>query len=344
MKSDPPKTVYLVEAELSGICFLDEILYWVAFQRLPIFWSDLEGSDCREGGMAGYEVDCAQYTLEEDECAMVGLSPDPRRSFDWSSDVKLDDDLQTIIAQSAQAAAEKQAQDHSELKNRNEAAKLHQELQNWRPKYRRAMELPMAEIFAALKRGRLSLTGKLLPDLDPEKALHDLAKNGLDVCDIPLEPLIPKEFWSQHEIFWELSAARNEVHHYCQLCCLTEDLMSVFPLQNLRAGEQVSVERFGSFFTRHSAGRQARRMSRRRRVGRPELYPWDRFHLELADLAKRDVLPSKKEAAIEYFQKWFAEETGQSPPSRAAIGAKLTPYYDRFVRNGRQKTTSEITV
>jgi hypothetical protein len=71
------------------------------------------------------------------------------------------------------------------------------------------------------------------------------------------------------------------------------------------------------------------------RRGRPP-YPWDGFHLELAGLLHRNALPEKKEAAIEYFRNWFDREHGIKA-SRSVIGEKLKPYYDRFIRESRQK-------
>jgi hypothetical protein len=82
----------------SDICFLDEVLYWVAFQRPPFFWPDLDGDDFRELGMSGYEVDCAVYRLSEEECQRIGIPQDPRMSFDWAFTVKPHDTLEAITA------------------------------------------------------------------------------------------------------------------------------------------------------------------------------------------------------------------------------------------------------
>ena len=70
--------------------------------------------------------------------------------------------------------------------------------------------------------------------------------------------------------------------------------------------------------------------------GRPS-YPWERFYLEVAALLHQNSLPQKKEAAIQYFQTWFWDEL-RVRPSRAAIGEKLTPYYEKFMRRDGQKT------
>ena len=104
MKPTTPETVYLAEWGLSEICFLDEVLYWVAFQRPPFSWVDLDGDDFRDYGMSGYEVDCADYKLSEDECKRTGLPQDPRMSFDWAFGVKPHDTLETITAQATRGA------------------------------------------------------------------------------------------------------------------------------------------------------------------------------------------------------------------------------------------------
>jgi hypothetical protein len=53
-------------------------------------------------------------------------------------------------------------------------------------------------------------------------------------------------------------------------------------------------------------------------------------------LIRRNQMPDKKEAAIEYFRAWFGRECGVQP-SRAAVGEKLKPYFDKIVRPSRQK-------
>ena len=73
------------------------------------------------------------------------------------------------------------------------------------------------------------------------------------------------------------------------------------------------------------------------RPGRPPKYPWGALHLEMASLIKEDKLPEKKEACVKYFQDWFRDTSGV-PPSRAAVGEKLKPYYDRFVKAPDRKS------
>jgi hypothetical protein len=364
VKATKRKTVYLTERDLSDICFLDEVLYWVAFQRLPFFWTDFDGV-----AMPDYEVEFALNRLAEDECERAGLPHDPRISFDWALRVKCDDSLETIIAEAeAQMVAQDDAMtdsfDNSAApreasgdplfgrsatsmpETHEEAVKLHNELKSWCPQYRKAIELPTAKVYVALKEGTLSAKGKLLPDLDPKKALNALAKEGRDLADAR-DVEIPREFWSLRKIFWEKSAARNEDQHYCQIYCQTEDVLSVFPLESLIQGVQVSgLERFGSLFVLNDPAlaitRPTTLRSRKGGTGRPAKYSWDVFHLEVASIVEQHKLPEKKEAAIEHFRKWFFDCFGKSP-SRTMIGDRLTPYYQRFVKNAGRKISSGIT-
>jgi hypothetical protein len=332
-----------MEADLSEICFLDEVLYWVAFQRAPFAWTDVDGDDFRDLGMAGYDVDCALHRLSEDECKRIGLPQDPRMSFDWAFAVKPHDTFETITAQATRAADKSDEDDTAPQKAHEEAARLSKELKTWYQRYQRAIELPAAKVYVALKEGTLTAKGILLSHIDPDRALAALAKEGHDLAEAESVE-IPKEFWSQREIFWEQSAARNETQHYCQIFCETESVLSLFPLKTLTQGVEVSgVERYGSFFILNDTGlAPARPTTRRSREGgRPQQYPWDHFHVEVACVVQRNGMPDKKEAAIEYFRKWFMDRTGKSP-SRSMIGEKLTPYYRELVRNSVRKLPSEL--
>ena len=64
-----PKLIYLQPVELGEICFLREVLYWVAFGRLPTV------DDTRNDLIEGYKtnVPSANGELSEEECSRVGL-------------------------------------------------------------------------------------------------------------------------------------------------------------------------------------------------------------------------------------------------------------------------------
>jgi hypothetical protein len=110
---------------------------------------------------------------------------------------------------------------------------------------------------------------------------------------------------------------------------VTEQVFKVFPGESQPVN---GVERIGDSFILNDRSNIVRKVSAR---GRPP-YPWDVFHLEVAGLLRQEELPAKKEAAIEHFQAWFERRLGIRP-SRAAVGEKLKPYYDKFVKPSQDR-------
>ena len=144
---------FLKQVILPEECLLNEVLLWVAFQRIPIaMTSPEEGKEIREaerdmeayGGYAGDLSDWGTY-LEDSECAAAGLPPDPRM-------VAL---LEGRISREGEGDKE-----------------LDREMQGWRSEYEAAIEYPASRIFIAFKEGKLAASGKLLPDRVADRALE----------------------------------------------------------------------------------------------------------------------------------------------------------------------------
>lgn len=293
---------------LPQTCLLNQVLLWVAFQRLPADTPPLdEGQEISEGDYemlagAGYAcdlIDFWHFYLEDHECAAAGLPPDPRQAAL----------LQDRISWNGEGDEE-----------------LVRELEDWTPRYHAAVEFPASRIFVALKEGKLAASGKSLPDPDVDKALEILEAEGERIYDLPVAA-IPPRFWSLRGIDWASNAAGNGQERYCWIRCKTDDVLKTFPPEDRIPAS--GVERIGVNFVLNEAAENLPESARPR--GRPTL-PWDAFHLEVADLLLRGELPEKKESAIQYFQDWFAKTLKQRA-SRAAIGGKLKPYYDRFVKS-----------
>lgn len=313
---------YFQPVPLPERCLLREALYWIAFQRLPIFETDHEGVDVRESREAGsgYVINLGYDFLEPDECKRANLPVDPRYLALEDGRPTLgasfyDDLLKRVLPEAAPTHV-------NELeKERDEAVKFDDEYRHWKTLFSQVIEYPASQIFVALKSGQLVARGRMLPTLDVAKA-RALGEES-DIFEINASE-IPKEFWTLQGIDFEASAARNKTAHYCHVSMRTDQLLAGFP------GERqpiVGAERIGDTIVL-TDGTKGRLGETRR--GRPP-YPWDAFHLEVTALVHSDSLPAKKEAAIQYFQSWFSKELGIRP-SRAAIGEKLTPYYEKFVR------------
>jgi hypothetical protein len=306
-------------------CFLEEVLYWVAFERLPVVAYEVYGKEIRESDELEYEPDIVERELTETESERAGIPSDPRwraimeekthlpsAHYDrFLADPDLDPGLRKLW-----------------ISEREESVAYEQECEAWQPHFEEAVEFPQSRIFVALKEGRLPTKGRLLPSLDLDEATVILDAKNQSILDIEPTDIAPS-FWTLKGTNFESSSARNSSAHYCHISCLTDDVLRAFPGSR---EEIVGVERIGDTLILSEKPRLVRPAIKR---GRPS-YPWDGFHLEVANLLRRNEMPDKKEAAIEYFQSWFEREHGIRP-SRAAVGEKLKPYFDKFIKPARQK-------
>jgi hypothetical protein len=306
-------------------CFLSEALLWVAFQRLPVVQYNDEVREIHDATEnEGYELETPEGPLTEDECKRAGIPQDPHflHLIDESpSPSKSYEGLEPKYGRDEAIRRIKEATDKQEEEYRRSCAE-------WQPYYDQAIEYSASQIFVALRNGRLRARGRLLPSIILDQAIAALEAEERYIGDLPLKE-IPSSFWTLKGIHFEISAAQNAKEHYCHVLFRTDDLLSVFPGER----QVIPVERIGDTLVVNES--QPQKNSSRVPRGRPS-YPWERFHLEVSALLQRNELPTKKEAAIEHFQSWFEHELGIRP-SRAAIGEKLTPYYERFLRRRGQK-------
>jgi hypothetical protein len=318
---------FLQPVDVPERCFLKEVLYWVAFQRLPtVIWLD-EGEDIRDSEeIGGYVVEITDSVLDEREAARLGLPNDPK--WRWWNEGR--SSLPVSFYDNALARNDLEEENRKELEaGREFAIELEREKQSWLADYQCAIEYPASRIFIALRSGSLRARGRLLPGNSVEAARSKVEASKGGIFDIPVTD-IPPTFWSLKGIDFDASAAGNGTKYYCHVSCSTDDLLSSFPAE----GEEVTGVRWvgDSFVLSESSGAVRRAASSR---GRPP-YPWDAFHLEVTTMLRDNKLPEKKEAAIEHFRCWFQSEHGIKA-SRSVMGEKLKPYYDRFVRAGGQK-------
>jgi hypothetical protein len=318
--------VFLQPVDVPERCFLGEVLLWVAFQRLPLSLYDLEGREVRDTTEAGgLEAENIEWEITVEEAKRVGIPPDPKF-------LALVEDRSTLLPSFYDDLLKRYDPAPDERRRieeeRASAAVFEREYEAWQVHYRRTIEYPASQIFVALKGGQFASTGRLLPGGNMTEAHDLLRRQGKDVFDFPVVS-IPAVFWSLSGIDFEASAAGNGSEFYCHVACKTAEMFALFP------GERVpitGVERVGDSFLLSEANRNRSIQSGR---GRPA-YPWEPFHLEVAALLQGGELPSKKEAAIQHFQTWFEGNFGIEP-SRAAIGERLKPYYDKFGKRGGQK-------
>ena len=321
---------FLQAVAIPDRCFLKEVLLWVAFQRLPLTQYDSEGIELHEsteifdtGTIFPENQD--QYYSDE-ECARAGIPPDPHFQA-----MQTDNWLLSPSEYDRYIAHPKLTEDDRArfVVERAQAIQFEAKCKTWKVLFDQSIEYPTSRIFVQLKEGALSAWGRKLPSVDLRKAEAKLERQGERACDLPLDPIAPN-FWSLKGIDFERSTARNNKDRYCHIVCSTSQILAAFPGERQPIG---NVERVGDSYLLSDV-QPISETPRRAVRGRPP-YPWESFHLTVAELVKEGKLPQKKEAAIQYFQDWFAQEQGQKA-SRAAIGEKLTPYYEKFIRADRK--------
>jgi hypothetical protein len=172
---------FLQAVELPNRCFLQEVLFWVAFQRLPIAQYTRDGKDLRETTEIGeYAVDYVDNYLSDEEARRVGIPIDPRWPLHPDEKVTLPvehfDKLLAKFELDPEIRADIEA-------GREGAVEYQRDVETWRPYYKRAIEYPASRIFIALRSGELRATGRRLPDRGSERAFAILKQMGV-MCSI----------------------------------------------------------------------------------------------------------------------------------------------------------------
>jgi hypothetical protein len=64
---------FLQPAELPERCYLEEVLYWVAFQRLPVAGYNYDGQEIRQSDEMGYAPGIVETELADEETKRAGI-------------------------------------------------------------------------------------------------------------------------------------------------------------------------------------------------------------------------------------------------------------------------------
>jgi hypothetical protein len=282
-------------------CSLNEGLLWVWDDRVPLdnVWREKNAFD----------------TLRNEECEYLEIPPVP-----------------AFIGRGARYVTEQRlrakhwATDDQREYYVKEGMEEAEAIRKWIPIVTQAMDWPATELFLKLRRGEIEAQGKLLPD--GAEIIDFLEKHeswgGPSKFDDLVDSPIPSDLWTNRGIDWFSNALIANNGFYCDVSMPVEILMNHFP------GHRTAVD--GAEFVGQcllvKEPENANAPSSATR-GRPAVFAWNAFHVEVADLIKRDQLPQKKEAGIQEMIGWF-ERTQKQTPSRSAVSEKLTPYYRRF--------------
>jgi hypothetical protein len=290
--------------DLLSRCLLNEGLLWVWAERVPV------SNVYRERNVFD--------SLQDWECERLNIPTVPPgigRGVQYLTEARLKSRNYGKMTQDAR--------EYHVAKGIEEA----QAVRQWLPFIACAIELPATELFLRLRRGQIETTGKLLPDgAEIIDFLEQQNSYGRSDFDDLVDCVIPPDFWTMSGIDWLSNSVTAVGSCYCDVTMSVEVLMSLFP------GERTPIdvaEFVGNFLLVKEPSTDNVPRPPRRTRGRPPAFAWEAFHVEVADLIKRDRMPQKKEAAIQQMVSWF-ESTHNQKPSRSAVSEKLTAYYRRF--------------
>jgi len=286
-------------------CSLNEALLWIWAERVPLH--------------NVYREKNVFETLQDWECENLEIPPVPR-PFHGAPHLRTEAHLR-----------KKWSEVKSKMTIKNLVGTALEEAtaaKAWIPFVMPAMELATTELFVRLKRGEIAAAGKLLPV--GAEALDFIDQDGgygRSDFDHLVDVSISSTAWTLTTIDWFANAIISATATYCDISLSVAELMSEFPGTSTPAHH---CELVGNCIVMKSADvEQARRLPARP-LGRPQVFDWAAFYLEVTDLIKSGRMPAKKEAAIQQMLAWFAENSAGQTPSRSAVSEKLTPFYRRF--------------
>jgi hypothetical protein len=321
-KIDPPEK-----------CYLSEVLLWRAFGRFPEILFDLDAKDWRFSSEAlenyGAPIpDGPELTAEE--CRFADLPNDPRMialtEEGGYSDLDFYDKMLSLPVNDEGISKA----NVKELKSkRASAVKYYSELEKWIEKYRDYVDQFQAEICLKLRRGELHANGNKLPNPDPALTDKILEKSNKWLTELDIVE-ISKEHWITETINWEDSAIYGRSESFVWIHVRTEDMLKAFPPTDLLKADDILP--IGSHYAVTSSAFPNVQKKYGQR-GRPAL-PWQDFHIEVARMFRDGQMPIKKEAAIAHIQNWFIQTFGKDV-SRAAVGERLKPYFDKLIKKGQ---------
>jgi hypothetical protein len=288
-------------------CSLNEGLLWVWADRVPV--SNV------------YREKNAFETLSDWECERLNIPPVPegvRRVAYYQTEER--------IRRAYSGMRPKDALEYHVAEGLRQAAAIRE----WLPQITAEIEVPAAKLFLKLRSGEIKAQGKLLPPgaqiIDFVEQDHSYDRNDFgDLTDTD----IPPDFWTMSGVDWIANAVSARRQCYCDVSMSVASLMSVFPGSHTPVGRAEFVG--DCLLVKESDEENATHPAPKRTPGRPPVFGWDAFHVEVADLVRAGRLPQKKEAAIQHMLSWFESTQGGKKPSRSAVSEKLTPYYRRFI-------------
>jgi hypothetical protein len=329
MNAGKIKTIYFLRPEtIAEKCFLLEALHWLAFHRFPLEENTENDKDARFDSEYNEGYVARSVSLEEEgiipseACLAAGLPSNPEY------DAMINDEYYSEVAtleKMLSFTTDKEARKEI-LTEIDKSRKFEAELASWQELLDEYLELPKAKLYAALREGKLIAYGRLLPDVDLDKATEKLDEKGSWTWEEIEYQKIPADFWRPDTIDWNSSAARSKTKHYAHIYVEVDALFFLYPIPE--AKETKIIKQVGNGFLSHDTGGPL--PLKINRGGRPPLKHWQELQMELTRLLTSGELPKKQSACITHLQEWWQKNFGQPSPSESSIKAAVSKFYEKF--------------
>lgn len=331
------RLTFLTEVELPPYCFMSEAVEWIAFGRVPqlqyhadsstdgvvdyrFYWREMPDNfephveypwfDRLEFESLGVPMP-AGYIEAAEKCAFEHVRDLPKRIADYEA-------KKASFAEFGDEAAinvwQKLADDcRTKL---DEIGHLQDFVDTVETNFDVPRDIACAKLFQLLVTGGVSSEALDLVRWESFVNQGDY-KSGAEFVDVPPIAYDLSFDWMKNEIVVDDTK-------FVALRVKTSDLLKNSQFL-FNAGTQISVERFGAFYTSRSGGRSVKKS----RVGRRSVVDWAKMKAHLERLALAGSLPDGKENCI-YELIAFAESELGRTPSRTAVQRNLSAELDAY--------------
>lgn len=290
---------FFAQVEYPEYWLLPEVLYWIAFNRVPRAEFDQDGCELRESALVyhGQVFDITSWLippLSVFECKANNLPIDPR-----TEQIRRYRDFDDYDEEDRERA------DHE-----------------FRWKLNEYLDEPMSQLHRALKTGELNAVGVKAPSGAPamiqqfiEEKIGDGSISG-DAFE-----RIPESGWLRESIRVDDAGLDVSDGYFGLIQIAAEDVLQVFPPEE---GETLEIQASGAILMRLPRVEQSPPGQPKR--GRPTKN-WEAVHAQIAALIlKEGGLPQKRESVAAEIIEWYS---GQFPDeiSRSSIMDRLKSYY-----------------
>jgi hypothetical protein len=219
---------------------------------------------------------------------------------------------------------------HSFEVERQESIEFYHQVTDWEKSFSEYLEYHKSKIYIDLRDDKLKAFGIRVHGSNEADMVKFVESNDINLSRQNTVEIDQRK-WVFSKIDWKNGILFGESDSYCWIQFEVEKIFDLYPIPELLPIG--TLRRLNDLYI--FDGDEGDDASTKTKRGRPPL-PWDRFHLEVAALAKANALPEKKEAAIQHFEAWFKATVGTTA-GRSTIGQKLTPYYEKFMRQNSEK-------